>query len=185
MLGRCRGHITGNEGSLRGLVNDVMRVIYKAVVVLGLFVTCAYASCAQDLAEAAAMNSNSGITMQSSKTLAPTLASPAKPSPSPHLLVRTGPPPSETNRKDFEDNAGDNAGKLLLRSFPSGAEIFINDLLVGQTPMLLVISPGKYKVTMRGPRDETGHASVGVLPKETQKVVINLTQRYPARVSTR
>jgi hypothetical protein len=160
-------------------------MIYKAVVILGLLAACGYDSRAQDLAEAAATTSNSGITTQSSKTLAPTLASPAKPSPSPHLLERTGPPPSEINRKDFEDNAGDSAGKLLLRSFPSGAEIFINDLLVGQTPLLMVIAPGKYKIAMRGPRDELGQAMIGVLPKETQKVVIKLTQRYPAHVSTR
>ena len=162
-----------------------MRGTCKLFAVLGLLAMCAHNSQAQDLAEAAATTSSSAITTQSSRAIAPTLASPAKRSPSPHLLERTGPPPSEINRKDFEDNAGENAGKLLLRSVPSGAEIFINDLLVGQTPLLMVISPGKYKIAMRGPRDETGHATVGVLPKETQKVVINLTQRYPARVSTR
>lgn len=157
----------------------------RLLAILSLLMTCAHDSQAQDLAEAAATNSNSGITTQSSKVIAPTLASPAKQSPSPHLLERTGPPPSEINRREFEENAGENAGKLLLRSVPSGAEIFVNDLLVGQTPMLLVISPGKYKIAMRGPRDESGHATVGVLPKETQNVVIHLTQRYPASISTR
>lgn len=162
-----------------------MRGIFKLLTILGLLTTCAHNSQGQDLAEAAATYSNSGVATQGSKAIAPTLASPAKSSPSPHLMERTGPPPSEVNRKDFEDNAGDSAGKLLLRSFPSGAEIFINDLLVGQTPLLMVIAPGKYKIAMRGPRDESGQAMIGVLPKETQKVVINLKRRYPAHVSTR
>jgi hypothetical protein len=162
-----------------------MRRLCKVVTILSFFAMCAQESRAQDLAEASALNSNSAIATQSSRTVAPTLANPAKQSPSPHLLERTGPPPSEVNRKEFEDNAGQNAGKLLFRSIPSGAEIYINDRLVGQTPLLLVVAPGKYKVAMRGPREESGRATVGVLPKETQNVVINLTQRYPASISTR
>ena len=162
-----------------------MRGSFKLLTILGLLASSAHTSRGQDLAEAAATYSNSGVATQSSKAIAPTLASPAKASPSPHLLERTGPPPSEINRKEFEDNAGENAAKLLLRSVPDGAEIFINDLLVGRTPLLMVISPGKYKIAMRGPREETGHATVGLLPKETQSVVINLTRRYPAKVSTR
>jgi hypothetical protein len=164
---------------------NFMRGIMGAITLLGLLVGGTHDAKAQEMTGAASTYSNSGITAQSANTVAPTLASPAKRSSSPHLLEQTGPPVSEINRKDIEDNAGENAGKLMLRSVPSGAEIFINDLLVGRTPLLLVVAPGKYRVAMRGPRAESGQATIGVLPKETQSVVIKLTQRYPANVSTR
>jgi hypothetical protein len=81
----------------------------------------------------------------------------------------------EKNRQDFADNAGEKAGKLLLRSVPSGAEIFINDLFVGRTPQLMVIAPGQ----------ESEHSTVGVMPKETQTVLVRLNQKYPASVPIR
>jgi hypothetical protein len=60
---------------------------------------------------------------------------------------------------------------------PSGADIFINDLLVGRTPLLMVITPGPYKIEMRGARDDSGHANVGVMPKATRTLEIDLKQR--------
>ena len=97
----------------------------------------------------------------------------------------TGPSPEEVNRKSFEDRAGEAAGKLLLRSVPNGAEVFVNDLLVGRTPLLMIMAPGKYEIDMRGPRQESGHRTAGVMPKETETIAINLSQRYPAKISTR
>jgi PEGA domain len=114
-----------------------------------------------------------------------TAASSTKQNASPHILAPDGPPPDVVNRKEFEDNAGDKAGKLLLRSVPTGADVFVNNLLVGQTPILIVIAPGAYKVEMRGGRDESGKASVGVMPKETSTVAIELKQRYPSNISLR
>jgi hypothetical protein len=162
-----------------------MRQIGKTLALLGLLGLAAHNVQAQAMAEAGTLHSNSGVAAQSARAPSTKLGTPTAQSSSPHLLARTGPPPSEANRKDIEDNAGENAGKVLFRSVPSGAEIFINDLLVGQTPLLLVIAPGKYKIEMRGPRQETGNSTIGVLPKETQTVVVNLKQRYPASVSIR
>ena len=172
-----------------------MRGRYRMALMLGLLALAASRAEAQDIAETAIATSHvsavaSGIKLPTpSITLpspgAPTLASPATNGSSPHLVARTGPPPDEVNRKDFEDNAGEKAGKLLLRSVPTGADIFVNDRLVGKTPLLMVVAPGKYKVDMRGPREGYGHGAVGVMPKETQAVVINLTQRYPISVSSR
>jgi hypothetical protein len=102
-----------------------------------------------------------------------------------NLASTTGPAPDEMNRRHFEDNAGRQAGKLLFRSVPAGAEIFINDFLVGRTPMLIFIAPGEYKVNMRGPRQESGQRVVGVTPKQTQTITIDLNQRYPGSVSLR
>lgn len=98
------------------------------------------------------------------------------------MVARKGPPPEEVNRKELEDNAGPEGGKLMLRSTPSGADIFINGRLVGQTPLLLVVAPGKYKIAMRGQRQESGTKTVALLAKDTQTVVISLDQRYPSQV---
>ncbi|MBZ5501967.1 MAG: PEGA domain-containing protein [Acidobacteriia bacterium] len=163
----------------------LMRGTFQTAVLLGLLGLCAHGAQAQAVAETAVVTSGSSMAANSATTPPLMLASPAKPSPSPHLMTRTGPPREEVNRKDFEENAGEKAGKLLLRSVPSGAEIFVNDLLVGKTPLLMVLAPGKYKIDMRGPRQESGHRTVGVMPKETETVVIDLNQRYPASISIR
>ena len=171
-----------------------MRQIYIiAALLMALLASGARVVRAQAATEAAALNANSAAAAQNAKppvfpsiTIAPAQTSGnGNAAASPHLMARTGPPPDEVNRKDFEDNAGNQAGKLLLRSTPAGAEIFINDRLVGRTPMLMVIAPGKYSVDMRGAREESGHSNIGVMPKETQTVLINLNQKYPASVSAR
>jgi hypothetical protein len=131
--------------------------------------------------------SSRGPTFNMSSTPKPSSTAPssAKQSASPHLVATDGPPPDVANRKEFEDNAGEKAGKLLLRSVPTGADVFVNDLLVGQTPLLIVIAPGAYKVEMRGGRDESGRATAGVMPKQTSTVAIELKQRYPSSISLR
>jgi hypothetical protein len=51
---------------------------------------------------------------------------------------------------------------------------------VGRAPLLLIIPPGKYKVEMRGTRDETGERLVELLPNQTQQIAVTLTVQYPA-----
>ena len=113
-----------------------------------------------------------------------TAASP-KPNAGGSLIAPSGPSPAEVNRKNFEINAGRDAGKVLFRSDPSDAQVFVNHLLVGHTPLLMFLAPGEYGLDMQGPRQETGRRTVGVMPKETQTVLIDLNQRYPATVSLR
>ena len=176
-----------------------MRGIYKIALTVVAVTLISWSAKAQDIAETATVTSHTAAVgsaiklpplvlpdpaKNGSNSPTSTLASPANGS-SPHLVARTGPPPDEVNRKDFEDNAGEKAGKLLLRSVPTGADIFVNDRLVGRTPLLMVVAPGKYKIDMRGPREGFGHSTVGVMPKETETVVINLSQRYPISVSSR
>ncbi len=67
----------------------------------------------------------------------------------------------------------------------SGAQIFINGLFVGRTPLLLVVPPGKYKLEMRGQRQDYGKRNIGLLPRETQDIIVTLGSLYPGRVSTR
>ncbi len=100
-----------------------------------------------------------------------------------HLVAPDGPPPEEVNRKALEENAGPDAGKLLLRSTPGGAQVFINGAYVGKAPMLLIVPPGKYTVEMRGARAETGSKIVGLLANQTQTVAMTLRQLYPSSVS--
>jgi hypothetical protein len=162
-----------------------MRGICKAVFLLGLFGLGIQVVQAQAIAESAAITSHSSITAQSAKPRSFPTATPTKQSTSSYITEYPGPSKAEVNRKDFEDNAGEKAAKMLLRSVPSGASIFINGLSVGQTPLLMVIAPGKYKVDMLGPRQQSGHSTVGIMPKETQTVLINLKERYPTSVLIR
>jgi hypothetical protein len=72
-------------------------------------------------------------------------SAPTAVSTSPCLLPRTGPRADKRNRRDFENNPGEKAGKSLLRSKPSGAEIF-DSRLVGRTRLSMVVAPGKYHI---------------------------------------
>jgi hypothetical protein len=172
-----------------------MRKIRQNVLLLGLLVAGAPGTRAQT-GESLALTISSlrmaaqatrsttfnmgGLTTQSSSS-----ANSGKQGASPHILQRSGPPPNDVNRKEFEDNAGAGAGKLMIRSMPSGADVFVDGLLVGQTPMLMVIAPGPHKVDMRGARDDSGHASVQVMAKVTRTVAVELKQRYPSSILLR
>jgi hypothetical protein len=72
-----------------------------------------------------------------------------------------------------------------MRSTPSGAMVFVNAAFVGRTPLLLSVAPGKYQVEMRGDRDDSAERTIGVLPRDTQKVTMILGTRYPNRISIR
>jgi hypothetical protein len=151
--------------------------------------------------QAGATNSSAGVAATTEKEIkpagtgkdsgvrlvSPTMAQAAKTSEAPaastHLVAHDGPPPEEVNRKALEENAGPDAGKLLLRSTPAGAQVFINGAYVGKAPMLLIVPPGKYKVEMRGGRMETGSQIVGLLANQTQQVAMTLRQLYPSSVS--
>jgi len=102
---------------------------------------------------------------------------------SPHLVASYGPPPDQTNRKALEASAGKDAGKLLLRATPVEAQIWVDGKIVGKTPLLLVLAPGKYQIEMRGSRGQTGKSSVALLPRETRELAVQLDQLYPGRVT--
>ncbi len=104
---------------------------------------------------------------------------------SPHLPLREGPLPEFANRRALQERAGKDAAKLLLRSEPSGAQVWIDGGFVGNSPMLLLLAPGKYRIVMRGQRQEFAERVVGLLPRETRELVLPLTLRYPTRFSLR
>ena len=100
-----------------------------------------------------------------------------------HLIASAGPPPQETNVREFQARAGKDGGKVLLRATPAEAQIWVNGKIVGKTPLLLVLAPGKYEVEMRGARGETGKSTVDLLPRETRELLVKLHLLYPARVT--
>jgi hypothetical protein len=179
------------------LGRDWMRSAKAALLLIGLGFSAGSLS-AQGTAGAAATMSNDGVSARSDESQpsshsaagrgqgsASTFAAPVrlKKGASDPLVAPSGPPADEVNRKKFEANAGKDAGKVLLRSVPSGASIFLNHMLVGNSPLLLFLAPGRYEVDMHGPRQESGHRALLVTAKETQTVVIDLSERYPPSVS--
>jgi PEGA domain len=150
-----------------------------------LSVTCSIAN-AQAAVEAAGTSSVSASTATGAKQLGlSTTALPENRNKSPHLAVQPGPAPEVINRKNLEERAGQNAGKVLLRSVPSAAQVWIDGAFVGTTPMLLILAPGKYQVELRGQRLERATRSVDLLPHETREITVPLAARYPARATIR
>jgi len=152
---------------------------------LFLSVTCSV-SRAQAVVEAAGTTSVSATAAAGASQLgfsAPAL--PESKNKSPHLGIQSGPPPEVANRKALEERAGKDAGKVLLRSAPTGAQVWIDGAFVGSTPMLLILAPGKYQVELRGQRLERATRSVDLLPHETREVTLTLAVRYPTRAKMR
>jgi hypothetical protein len=101
---------------------------------------------------------------------------------SPHLPMHSVENPVGDNRRALEAKAGKDAAKLMLRSAPNGATVWINGKEVGTTPLLLVVPPGAYKVEMQSIQRESSRKQVELLPKETREVLLTLASRYPTHV---
>lgn len=99
-----------------------------------------------------------------------------------HLTATNNANGEDANRKELEEKAGEDAGKLLLRSTPTDAVVWIAGKRIGSTPLLLMLAPGAYRVELRGPRMETAERQVDLQSRETRTVVIPLKQRYPSHV---
>jgi PEGA domain-containing protein len=150
---------------------------------LPLLAGCAVAG-AQAVAEAAATSSvSSGASAQTSTVVLPQKTTSGPQKTSPHLVASSGPPAEVINRQALEKRAGKNACKLLLRSTPTGAQVWIDGAFVGDSPLLLLVPPGKYQIQMKGQRLEYAKQVVSLLPRETQEVVLTLAVRYPLRVT--
>jgi hypothetical protein len=138
----------------------------------------------QAVTETAGGTSVSAATSSSAKPVTmPKLPAAAASASSPHLVASSAPPVEDTNRQTLEAHAGKDAGKLLLRAAPVEAQIWVDGKIVGKTPMLLVLAPGKYQIEMRGARGQTGKRSVDLLPHETRELAVKLEALYPARVA--
>lgn len=171
-------------GQLKSPRKSVAQYLCRVSLLLSVPFVVPHLVFAQAAAEAAGATSTS--TGMTTGAKAPAVSpKPATAENNSYLAPREGPPPEEANRKTLEKAAGKDAAKLLLRSVPSGARVYINELFVGRAPLLLIVSPGKYRVQMRGERQELGERVVGLLPNDTQNVTIGLILRYPSRISVK
>lgn len=118
-------------------------------------------------------------------SLTSSLAAPetrAEQTPSAHLPLRDVEDVMGGNRRALEARAGKDAAKMMLRSQPDGAWVFINGKGVGKTPLLLILAPGVYRVEMHIAQRESSQKQVDLLPKETREVLLSLAARYPNRI---
>jgi hypothetical protein len=166
----------------RGLAAALLPVM--PVCLLTLFVSAAVSarSWAENPRESSAVPAAAPVQTRSEAPAAPatTAQDPAKPS---QLAAPPGPPSDLVNRQALEQHAGKNACKLLLRSTPSKAQVFVDGAFVGNSPLELVVAPGKYQIEMRGQRLDSARRQVDLLPRETREVALPLTARYPTRVT--
>jgi len=168
--------------SRRGLAASRLSAL---LVCLSILLGCAAAR-AQSSAENSAQTSSAAgaasiqAKPDSQPTPGTTAQDPAKPQ---HLGAPLGPPSDVVNRQALEQHAGKNACKLLLRSTPSTAQVFVDGAFVGTSPLELVMAPGKYQIEMRGQRLDSARRQVDLLPRETREVALSLTARYPTHVT--
>jgi PEGA domain len=102
-----------------------------------------------------------------------------------YLRIPTGPPEEVVNRRALEKKAGKDAAKILLRSNPTGARIWLNGAFVGTTPILLIVPPGKYHLKISDDRLDSAEQEIGLLPREIRDVLVHLAVYYPTHVSIR
>ena len=171
-------------GIFRHTRTNVCRCGVRSMLFTAALALAALGSKAQAVAETAGTTATAGTVASSAKHLGVPSASNAKDG-VPHLPATSGPPPEVVNRQLLEQKAGTDAAKLMLRTVPTGAQIWIDGMFVGNAPMLLIVPPGKYKIEARGQRSEHMQSTVDLLPHEIRKMVLTLTARYPMRVSVR
>jgi PEGA domain-containing protein len=141
---------------------------------------------AQSTVEAAGASSVAAATAGSAKGPNwPSVTLPDNKGKSSHLAASPGMPSDSANRQALEQRAGQNPSKLLIRSVPTAAQVWIDGNFVGNSPMLLVLAPGKYHLELRGQRMEYASQVVDLLPKETRELALKLAVRYPTRASVR
>ena len=168
-----------------GTTNLQIRILVFVTFFSVIALLCLQPANAQALAETAgATSASAGTTAAVAKTFNfPASKNEGAPGASQHLQASAGPPPQVVNRRALEEHAGRDASKLLIRSTPPASQVWIDDKFVGNTPMLLVLAPGKYRVSFRGSRMESGEQSVDLLPRETRDLALSLSAHYPTKVT--
>lgn len=102
----------------------------------------------------------------------------------PGVATATESNPADANRRALEQVAGKDAAKLTLKSAPAKAMVRIDGKPVGQTPLLISLAPGVYKIEMEGPRMEFGKQQLNLSPNETRELELPLSAapRYPSHI---
>ena len=166
---------------------------FAIILLLGVLCRAPYAN-GQSTAETATTTALSAGTAAAAIAAAKTLRFPSveimggsgASATSSHLQTPSGPPPQIINRRAFEQHAGPDAGKLLIRSgTPSISYVWIDDKYVGPTPVSLALAPGKHHLFLRGPRNESADSVVDVPPRGTREVAPALTTPYRSKFTIR
>jgi|SRR5208282_4427046 len=161
---------------------------YFRLAALSLLVVLLSCAAARGQAAAATAGATSVSATTASGAKSPTvspLPTSSSQSGTTYLPASSSPPAEVRNREALEHKAGFDACKLLIRSVPSGANVWVDDAYVGKTPMLLIVPPGKYHVQLRDQRLDYAEGNVDLLPKETREFAPVLTVRYPVRATVR
>lgn len=156
------------------------------LVVLLLGLACANYARAQATAEYGAATSKAGVAASGAKLPKPDLNPPdaSGPPPSAHLPIQTGESVA-ANFKSLQEHAGPDAANLSLESVPDHAQVLVNGLYLGATPVKLTLAPGRYRVEMRGAGLEPVRQEVELVPKQGRRVTLTLPSRYPRKISLR
>lgn len=155
------------------------------VVLLGsIVVSCAQA---QSSAEYGSMVSRSGGAAAGAKVVKPEAPQPAigAAASSVHMPVRTGEAAATANCRTLQERAGPEGAKVALRSTPDHAQVWIDGLFVGSTPLELTLAPGRHQVEMREATTEMSRQTVELQPKQSREVSSTLKLLYPNRISLR
>jgi len=155
------------------------------MVLLGsIVVSCAQA---QSAAEYGSVVSRSGGAAAGAKVVKPEAPQPATAatSSSAHMPVRTGESVAGANCRTLQQRAGPDGAKVALRSVPDHAQVWIDGLFVGATPLDLTLAPGRHLVEMRDATSEMVRQQIELQPKQSREVLSTLKPRYPDKVSLR
>jgi hypothetical protein len=151
------------------------------IVCLAPLISHAHTQAASEIAASSVIGANSA------EAKPPLSLAPAEshPNGSAHLNAGASPTTATSNRQILEMKAGQDAAKLLLRSEPSGAHVWIDGLFIGKTPVLLFLAPGKHRMEIHGPRQKFALRILEISPREISDLVVKLTVRYPTNVIVR
>jgi PEGA domain len=167
---------------LRGLRQDILMWLCASLLSTFFTMLCLTNAWGQAAAEYGGMTSSIGIKATPLAPLKAVLPEPKPATKGDYLPLHASVDVDAVNRHKFEQDAGKDGASLMLRSVPSNASVRINEKPVGQTPLLLTLPAGVYKVDMEGDRLETGHSQIDLLPREKREFVLTLKSRYPTIV---
>ncbi len=137
---------------------------------------CAFAQAA---AEYGSVTSKAAAAAAKAKPLAP---APAQP-PSAHLPVQSSESAATANCRALKERAGPDAARLALRSVPDHAQVWIDTMFVGATPLDLTVAPGTHQLEVRGVGMESSRQKVELLPKQSLQVTVSLKPYYRNKIS--
>ena len=165
---------------LRNLFRHTVLLAFCGIVAMN----CAQA---QSVAEYGSSVSRSGGAAAGAKVVKPEAPQPATaaPSSSVHMPVRTGESVAGANCRTLQQRAGPDGAKVALRSVPDHAQVWIDGLFVGATPLDLTLAPGRHLVEMRDATSEMVRHQIELQPKQSREVLSTLKPRYPDKVSLR